>query len=52
LLEAVFDERAARGGLHRVADVMAGSDPQAALLQGLNQTGYVEGPNLVIELYA
>lgn len=33
LLEAVFDERAARGGLHRVADVMAGSDPQAGLLQ-------------------
>jgi AcrR family transcriptional regulator len=33
LLEAVFDERAARGGLHRIADVMAGSDPQAALRQ-------------------
>jgi AcrR family transcriptional regulator len=33
LLEAVFDERAARGGLHRIAEVMAGSDPQAALLQ-------------------
>ena len=26
LLEAVFDERAARGGLHRIADVMAGAD--------------------------
>jgi AcrR family transcriptional regulator len=33
LLEAVFDERAARGGLHRIADVMAGSDPQAGLRQ-------------------
>ena len=33
LLEAVFDERAARGGLHRIAEVMAGSDPQAGLLQ-------------------
>ena len=33
LLEAVFDERAARGGLHRVAEVMAGSDPQAGLMQ-------------------
>lgn len=33
LLEAVFDERAARGGLHRIPHAMAGSDPQAALLQ-------------------
>jgi AcrR family transcriptional regulator len=33
LLEAVFDERAARGGLHRIADVMASSDPQAGLRQ-------------------
>jgi AcrR family transcriptional regulator len=33
LLEAVFDERAANGGLHRIADVMAGSDPQAGLRQ-------------------
>jgi AcrR family transcriptional regulator len=33
LLEAVFDERAARGGLHRIAEVMAGSDPQADLLR-------------------
>ena len=33
LLEAVFDQRAARGGLHRIADVMAGSDPQAGLRQ-------------------
>jgi len=33
LLEAVFDERAARGGLHRLGEAMATSDPQAALLQ-------------------
>jgi AcrR family transcriptional regulator len=33
LLEAVFDERAARGGLYRIPEVMAGSDPQAGLLQ-------------------
>jgi AcrR family transcriptional regulator len=33
LLEAVFDEMAVRGGLHRIAAVMAGSDPQAGLLQ-------------------
>jgi len=33
LLEAVFDEMAARGGLHRIPEVMAGSDPQAGLLQ-------------------
>jgi AcrR family transcriptional regulator len=33
LLEAVFDERAARGGLHRLAKAMANSDPHAALLQ-------------------
>ena len=33
LLEAVFDERAARGGLHRIAEAMAASDPQAGLLQ-------------------
>jgi len=33
LLEAVFDERAARGGLHRLAKAMAISDPHAALLQ-------------------
>jgi len=26
LLEAVFDERAARGGLHRLAEAMAASD--------------------------
>jgi AcrR family transcriptional regulator len=32
LLEAVFDQRAARGGLHRLAEAMAGSDPQAGLL--------------------
>ncbi len=33
LLEAVFDERAARGGLHRLAEAMATPDPHAALLQ-------------------
>jgi AcrR family transcriptional regulator len=33
LLEAVFDERAARGGLHRLAKAMAASDPHAGLLQ-------------------
>ena len=33
LLEAVFDERAARGGLRRIADAMAGSDPQAGMQQ-------------------
>ena len=33
LLEAVFDEMAVRGGLHRIPAVMAGSDPQAGLLQ-------------------
>jgi hypothetical protein len=32
-LEAVFDERAARGGLHRLSEAMATSDPHAALLQ-------------------
>jgi hypothetical protein len=30
---AVFDEMAVRGGLHRIPAVMAGSDPQAGLLQ-------------------
>jgi AcrR family transcriptional regulator len=33
LLEAVFDERAARGGLHRLAEAMAASDPNTGLLQ-------------------
>src|SRR5499433_4264292 len=33
LLEAVFDDMAARGGLHRIPAVMAGPDPQAGLLQ-------------------
>ena len=33
LLEAVFDEMAVRGGLHRIPAVMAGTDPQAGLLQ-------------------
>jgi AcrR family transcriptional regulator len=32
LLEAVFDDMAVRGGLHRIPEVMAGSDPQAGLL--------------------
>jgi AcrR family transcriptional regulator len=32
LLEAVFDDMAARGGLHRIPAVMAGTDPQAGLL--------------------
>jgi AcrR family transcriptional regulator len=31
LLEAVFDERAARGGLHRIAEAMADADPHSAL---------------------
>jgi AcrR family transcriptional regulator len=33
LLEAVFDQRAARGGLHRIAGAMARSDPHAGLLE-------------------
>ena len=33
LLEAVFDERAVRGGLHRLVEAMATSDPHDALLQ-------------------
>jgi AcrR family transcriptional regulator len=33
LLEAVFDQRAARGGLHRIAEAMAGSDPNAGLVE-------------------
>jgi AcrR family transcriptional regulator len=31
LLEAVFDERAARGGLHRIAEAMADADPHDGL---------------------
>src|SRR5262249_54838479 len=33
LLEAVFDDMAARGGLHRIPAAMAGPDPQAGLLK-------------------
>jgi len=33
LLEAVFDERAIRSGLHRLIEAMATSDPHDALLQ-------------------
>jgi AcrR family transcriptional regulator len=33
LLEAVFDETAARGGLHRLADAMAEPEPRAGLLR-------------------
>ena len=33
LLEAVFDDMAVRGGLHRIPGVMAAPDPQAGLLQ-------------------
>ena len=33
LLEAVFDDMATRGGLHRIPQVMAGSDPHAGLLR-------------------
>lgn len=33
LLEAVFDERAASGGLHRIAEAMADPDPNAGLHQ-------------------
>jgi len=32
LLEAVFDDIAVRGGLHRIPGIMAGSDPQPGLL--------------------
>src|SRR5262249_38138497 len=32
LLEAVFDDMAARGGLHRIPAAMASGDPQAGLL--------------------
>jgi AcrR family transcriptional regulator len=31
LLEAVFDDRAERGGLHRIAEAMATADPSAGL---------------------
>jgi AcrR family transcriptional regulator len=31
LLEAVFDDRAKRGGLHRLAEAMADADPRAGL---------------------
>jgi AcrR family transcriptional regulator len=33
LLEAVFDDMAVRGGLHRIPGIMSGSDPQAGLLE-------------------
>jgi AcrR family transcriptional regulator len=33
LLEAVFDDMAARGGLHRIPAAMAGGDPEAGLLK-------------------
>src|SRR5262249_44498651 len=33
LLEAVFDDMAVRGGLHRIPSIMAGADPQAGLLE-------------------
>jgi AcrR family transcriptional regulator len=33
LLEAVFDDMAERGGLHRIGEAMASPDPQAALQQ-------------------
>jgi AcrR family transcriptional regulator len=33
LMEAVFDERAARGGLFRIVEAMQDPDPQAALLR-------------------
>jgi AcrR family transcriptional regulator len=33
LMEAVFDERAARGGLFRIAQVMEDRDPRSALLR-------------------
>jgi AcrR family transcriptional regulator len=33
LLEAVFDETAARGGLHRIAEAMMNPDPHASLRQ-------------------
>src|SRR5262249_35571378 len=31
LLEAVFDQKAASGGLHRIAEAMSGADPHAGL---------------------
>src|ERR1700736_3302714 len=33
LLEAVFDDRAERGGLHRLAGAMASADPAVGLLE-------------------
>src|SRR5215475_15496834 len=33
LLEAVFDDMALRGGIHRIPGIMAGSDSQAGLLK-------------------
>lgn len=33
LLEAVFDDRAASGGLHRLREAMAGPDPRASLVR-------------------
>jgi AcrR family transcriptional regulator len=33
LLEAVFDETAARGGLHRIGEAMTNPDPHASLLR-------------------
>jgi len=36
VLEAVFDEMAARGGLHRLSGAMAHADPYAALLEVIN----------------
>lgn len=33
LFEALFDERARRGGMHRMAQIMAGPDPRAGLEQ-------------------
>jgi len=33
LLEALFDDRARRGGMHRMAQIMSGPDPRAGLEQ-------------------
>src|SRR5579872_2022853 len=33
LFEALFDDRARRGGMHRMAQIMSGADPHAGLRQ-------------------
>ena len=43
LLEAVFDDMAVRGGLHRIPGVMAAPDPLTCLCRGDDATGAVVG---------